>query len=297
MLDSENISLDLPIDAWVAEVKSDPIAHRNRQVTHILLAAIGMTKGLHDTMVLKGGTLMMLAFGSPRGTQDVDFSVSATPEPFTEQLSTTLDPALQRAAAQLGYLDIVCRVQKLKKMPRPATFENDIGAALKITIGHARRDTNEETRLAARQAPRALQVDLSFNEPMLHSTHAQLGRPAVTIRAYTPEDVIGEKLRALIQQPIRNRQRRQDVYDIAWLLEAHDPDALTRQRIFESMIGKAEARDLTLSVDSFDDPEIKRRAEMDWNTLQLEIGDLPPFESLFERVRAFYRSLPWNQKK
>lgn len=118
-------------------------------------------------------------------------------------------------------------------------------------------------------------------------------RPAVTIRAYTPTDVIGEKLRALIQQPIRNRQRRQDVYDIVWLLDAHDPDDLTKKDILESMVGKAEARDIELSIDSFDDPEIKRRAGLDWNTLQLEISDLPPFEPLFKRVHSFYRSLPW----
>ena len=293
MSDSERVSLDLPLDAWVAEAKDDPVAYRNRRVTHILLAAIGLTKDLRDTMVLKGGTLMMLAFGSPRGTQDVDFSVTAAPEPFAGRLAETLDPALQRAAAQLGYVDLICRVQKLKKMPRAATFETDTGPALKITIGHARRGTNEEARLALKQATHALQVDLSFNEPVLHPTQAQMVRPAVTIRAYTPEDVIGEKLRALIQQPIRKRLRRQDIYDIAWLLDAHEPDALTKKRILESMIGKAEAREMVLTIDSFDNPEIKRRAGTDWDTMELEIGDLPPFEILFEQVRAFYRSLPW----
>ena len=69
MFEQQNVSLDLPIDAWVEEVRDDPIAHRDRRVTHILLAAIGFTPDLQKTMILKGGTLMMLAFGSPRGTQ------------------------------------------------------------------------------------------------------------------------------------------------------------------------------------------------------------------------------------
>jgi hypothetical protein len=216
-----------------------------------------------------------------------------TPEPFAEQFSELLNPAMDRATAQLGYLDLICRVQKLRRMPKAATFETDTGPALKITIGHARRGTNEEARLAAKQATHVLQLDLSFNEPILFPTKALLSRPSLSIKAYSPNDIIAEKLRALIQQPIRNRNRRQDVYDIVWLLDAHKPDDISRANILESVISKADARDIVISVDSFDNPEIKRRAELDWNTMELEVGDLPPFEILFEQVRNFYRSLPW----
>lgn len=293
MFEPQNVALDLPIDAWIEEVRDDPIAHRDRRVTHILLAAIGFTPDLQKTMILKGGTLMMLAFGSPRGTQDVDFTVTATPEPFAAELAKKLDPAMQRASAQLGYLDLVCRVQKLKRLPRLETFETATASALRITIGHAQRGTNEERRLDEKQAPRALQVDLSFKDPVIHVTGAHLERPLVTIRAYTFEDIIGEKLRALLQQQIRNRQRRQDIYDIAWLLDAHDPDEEAKRRIFESLTGKAEARDVEISINSFDDPEVKRRAHAGWDTLELELSALPDFEELFARVRDFYRSLPW----
>jgi hypothetical protein len=293
MPDSENISLDLPIDAWVQEARPDPVKYRDRSATHIFLAAIGLTPALQETMVLKGGALMMLAFGSPRGTQDVDFTVTADPEPFASDLVAELNPALVRAAAQLGYLDLICRVQTLKRLPKRATFETATGAALRITIAHARRGTNEEQRLNSGQATRVVQVDLSFNEPVMRAAEARLERPSVTIRAYTLEDVIAEKLRALLQQPVRNRLRRQDVYDIAWLLDLHEPDSEKRKRIFDAMIAKGEARDLPLAIDSFDNPEVKRRAAVDWGSLELEVGELPDFERLFEVVRAFYRSLPW----
>jgi hypothetical protein len=293
MSDSENVSLDLPIDAWVEEGRADPVKYRDRCTTHIFLAAIGLTPALQETMVLKGGALMMLAFGSPRGTQDVDFTVTAEPEPFASELVAELNPALLRAAAQLGYVDLVCCVQKLKRLPRPATFETATGAALRITIAHARRGTNEVQRLNNGQAPNVVQVDLSFNEPVTQTAEVRLKRASVTIRAYTPEDVIAEKLRALLQQPVRNRSRRQDVYDIAWLLDIHAPDSETKKRILDAMIAKGEARDLPLTIESFDNPEVKRRAAVDWDTLELEVEELPDFENLFEVVRAFYRSLPW----
>ena len=41
-----------------------------------------------------------------------------------------------------------------------------------------------------------------------------------------------------------------------------------------------------------DDPEVRRRAEVDWNTLALELGDLPPFDERFAMMRELYVSLP-----
>ncbi len=43
-----------------------------------------------------------------------------------------------------------------------------------------------------------------------------------------------------------------------------------------------------------DDPEVRRRAEADWKTLALELGDLPPFGERFEMMRRLYLSLPWD---
>jgi predicted nucleotidyltransferase component of viral defense system len=51
------------------------------------------------------------------------------------------------------------------------------------------------------------------------STIAEMRRGA-TIRSYTLHNVLAEKMRSLLQQPIRRRNRRQDVYDIWLLLES-----------------------------------------------------------------------------
>jgi hypothetical protein len=50
-----------------------------------------------------------------------------------------------------------------------------------------------------------------------------------TLRIATLEDIVGEKLRAILQQPVRNHSRAQDVFDIA--VDLQSPSlSLGRQR-------------------------------------------------------------------
>jgi len=294
----DQLPLDLPIAAWVDAAKADPVRYRDRQVTYALLSAIGLTPELKETMLLKGGALMMLGFNSPRGTQDVDFTVEADPEPFASEFANHLNPALRRAIATLGYIDLVCRVQTIKKRPHPQIFEETPVPALTITLAHAQRGTNEEKRLNAGQAARVLQVDLSFKEPIFNAAEARLDKPAVTIRTYALEEVIAEKLRALLQQHERNRARRQDVFDIAFLAETASLDADAKHKILKALIEKSAARDIDITKSSIDLPEVAERAASQWETLrqELEEGELPPFAEAFESVRALYRSLPWPEE-
>jgi predicted nucleotidyltransferase component of viral defense system len=300
MSEIDTLPLDLPIAAWVDEVRADPVAYRNRQVTHVLLAAIGLTPALQETMLLKGGTLMMLAFQSPRGTQDVDFTVTADPEPFASELEARLNPTLQQAAAQLGYVDLICKIQSVKRRPWNEMFETGMASALSITIAHAVRGTNEERRLIDGRSIHVLRVDLSFKEPVLHAAEVKLENPSVEIKAYALEDLIAEKFRALLQQVERNKGlrmegRRQDVFDLAWLSDHAEITDDMKTGILKALKEKSEARKITPTIEAIDNPEIARRAGKTWDTLQDELldSDLPSFEEAFEKTRSLYRSLPW----
>ncbi|WP_271190539.1 nucleotidyl transferase AbiEii/AbiGii toxin family protein, partial [Dactylosporangium matsuzakiense] len=120
-----------------------------------------------------------------------------------------------------------------------------------------------------------------------------LGEADIAVRAFTLGELIAEKLRALLQQPIRNRNRRQDVYDIALLIDENPLGDALRVKILETLIEKCRSRRIEPTRESIDDPEVARRAQRDWETLRLEVSDLPPFEERFAAVREFYRSLPW----
>ena len=78
--------VDVDVRAWVESARADPQLFRDRQVTEIVLAAIGLSASLHQSLILKGGALMALAFGSRRVTGDVDFSATVQPDGFDELL-------------------------------------------------------------------------------------------------------------------------------------------------------------------------------------------------------------------
>lgn len=286
--------VDVDVRAWVEDARSDPTRYRDRQVTEIVLNAIGLAPNLHTNLVLKGGAVMALAFKSNRLTGDVDFTSMMEPAGFADRIAEDLNTMLPKTAIQLGYLDLLCRVQTVKKMPRTLNFEEHDFPALLVRIGSAKRDTNEEKRLEEGKAPRVLDIEISFRDQVYGFQELNLTEAGVAVRAFTLHEMIAEKLRALLQQPIRNRNRRQDVYDIAFLIETNELTKEDRHIILQTLIEKCHTRGIEATKDSMDIPEVKRRAEAEWKSLALELGDLPPFEERFAMMRELYMLLPWK---
>lgn len=285
--------VDVDVRAWVEAARSNPAQYRDRQVTEVVLAAIGLAPSLNTNLVLKGGAVMALAFKSNRVTADVDFTSIVEPDGFADQIADDLNAVLPQTAIRLGYLELLCRVQTVKKMPKPLNFEEFDFPALLIRIGSAERGTSEEKRLEAGRAIRVLDIEISFRDQVYAFQELNLTGAGVAVRAFTLHEIIAEKLRALLQQPIRNRNRRQDVYDVAYLLETNKLNNKDRHSILETLIEKCRTRGIEATPESMDDPEVRRRAEVDWNTLALELDDLPPFDERFAMMRELYISLPW----
>jgi len=286
--------VDVDIRAWVEAARANPLLYRNRQVTEIVLATIGLTPSLATTLVLKGGALMALAFKSERLTGDVDFSASADPADFDKMLVEEFNAQLPKIAIRLGYIDLICRVQRVEKRPRPQNFENMDFPALLVRIGSAIRRTPEQTRLEAGQAVRVVDIEISFRDQVYQFQELNLIDAGASVRAFTVHEIIAEKLRALLQQPGRNRYRRQDVYDIAFLLDDHPMEEADMARIHVTLLDKCATRGIMPHAQSFADPEVRRRAEADWETLKLELAELPPFNERYASLVAFYEALPWT---
>ncbi|MCO5162813.1 MAG: nucleotidyl transferase AbiEii/AbiGii toxin family protein [Mesorhizobium sp.] len=294
MQDSQSVPFEVTLSSWVAEAGADPVKHQERQVTEILLHAIGISASLQEALVLKGGVLMSLVHGSYRQTGDIDFRAIVDPEPYAQQLKATLNRALVRAAADLGYTDIVSAVQRFDYQPRKDGFADFTAPALMLNIGYATKGTNDAVRLEQGKSTRVIEVDISFKEKVVTMTEITIEAPSVNILAYSFEEIIAEKLRAILQQVKRNRSRRQDIFDIRWLVERYAPDEHARALVLSTLRRKAADRDIAASPDSFDDPEIKLRCAKEWDSMKLEVGGkLPDFEESFAIVRGFYQSLPW----
>lgn len=221
---------------------------------------------------------MALAFKSTRVTGDVDFTSMVEPAELAEKLTPELNELLPKTAIKLGYLDLLCQVQSVKKMPRAENFEGHDFPALRVRIGSAKRGT-AEAQLAEGKASRVLDVEISFRDHVYTFQELNLMGAGVAVRAFTIHELVAEKFRALLQQPVRKRNRRQDVYDIAFLIDDHDFSDDDKATVLATLIEKCRSRSIDAKQNSMDNPEIKQRAQADWDTLALEIGDLPPFST------------------
>ena len=244
-------------------------------------------------MYLKGGVLMGLVYHSPQQTSDIDFSTSPDYLPdnqTTDDLRKYLDGSLPRAAATLGYIDTVLRVQSINEQPHKwhPGFSFSF-PALEVKIGYAIRGTPQEKQLERKEASNVVPLDINFNEKTSGVQTLELADNK-TLLAYSLNDLIAEKYRAILEQVERNRERRQDIFDLDILIRKSD---LKPAEIINSLISKCEFREISPKFDSITNPEIKKRSGAEWYTLELEIEELPDFETCFDRVVDFYRRLPW----
>lgn len=286
-----------PVDlaAWVSRADE---RHRGfREAVHIVISAISDSAPLRTQMIMKGGLLMAIRYDSTRFTRDVDFSTREKYAPGSEQaLLAELDQQLERANDAFGY-DTVCRRQRAKLNPPrvDATFPT-----LTIGIGYAARSNARQLqRLVQLQSPLVVEIDYSYNEAVLDIEILRLS-DGQELQAYSHLNVIAEKLRSLLQQPVRRRNRRQDVYDLH-LLVTHGvtpANEIERRRLLDVLRQSCAERDITAGPESILDAQVKAMARADYDSLAAEVdGDLPAFEDAYRLVCALYTSLPWPAEK
>ncbi len=243
-------------------------------------------------MVMKGGMLMALRYESSRFTKDADFSTRDLYVSGDEdELWAELDVQLALANAETEY-DTMCMLQRSKVMPSgpQKTFPT-----LSLSIGYAAR-SNEKAmqRLLAKQSPSIVEIEFSYNEAVLDVEVLRLA-DGDQLQVYSLINLMAEKFRALLQQPVRNRHRRQDVYDLSLLLqEAQNWSNAEKSGLKACLIASAQAREIHAHAESMRDPDIKRRASEGYESLGSEVdGPLPPFDDIYQAVQDFYEGLPW----
>ena len=289
-------NLKIDVAKWVENAKADPVAYQQRQTVEIILNAIAITTPLNAKMFLKGGILMGLTYDSPRLTTDIDMSTSLmVGSEIGDRIKSLLDSAFPRVAAALGYPDLVVKTHSIKSLPKKSLFEKADFPALKVKIAYAKRRTKQEKALREGKSPGVVDLDISFNETFQHIQVLEL-TGGQELRAYGLVDLIAEKYRAMLQQVPRRRNRRQDVYDLDLLIRIHEIDDTLRAQILNVFIEKCRSRQIEPTDLSLNDPEIKTRSHEEWQTMELELGEVPEFESCFTRVSEFYQNLPWKSE-
>ena len=225
----------LSLEEWVSRVAADPVALRQRRAMEIVLHSIARLLPKHR-LYLKGGVLMGLVHKSPRQTTDIDLTAGFNVEPgIGERVAEDLRSRFRPTAAELGYTGITVDIHAIRTLPR-GRFDTADFPGLKIRIVHAERPGST--------AAGALyfDIDISFNEPLQHVLAFRIADDR-DLCTYALVDLIAEKYRAVLQQPHRCRERRQDIFDLHYLTVTNDigPDA--RRLILDSLLIKCRAQD------------------------------------------------------
>ena len=201
---------------------------------------------------------------------------------------------MPRATAKLGMPEILLDLQSVKFRPREDSFVEASYPAISAKFAYAERGSPQEKSLLAGTCSQVLHADISFNEPIDFVQEVYIEGSEVRILAYSLIDLVAEKYRAILQQTVRNRARRQDVFDLDYLISEKIIQDLDKSQLLSTYQRKCESRDIKPTKDSLDNPDVIERSKRDWATLSSEVEELPEFMQSYETVRDYYHSLPWN---
>ena len=246
------------INDWVKDAPTEE-NRKFREAVHTILLAIASDATLKTSMILKGGILLAIRYNSRRYTKDIDFSTDKKlgGEITTDSIRELLDSSLALMVEGFDY-DLDCRVQSIKLQPRDP---NSTYPSMKIKVGYAYKGTPQHKRLLSLKSSDTVSIDYSLNEETPNIEDFKLDIEE-EILIYSLTHLIAEKYRSLLQQVSRNRKRRQDVYDLYLIIEnLEDIDDIEKSKVLDSLISKSKAREICPDINSFDDPELKSRAQ------------------------------------
>ena len=256
-----------------------------------VLAGISQVPRLRDTLVFKGGTaLRKCYFGDYRFSEDLDFS-AVTGVPKGEDMERLVREACAVAVRMLDEyapVEMVCE-RYTEREPHP-------GGQEAFTI---RARFPWHSRLQSR-----VMIEVTVDEPVLWPVEKrrvihEYGEPLdVEIQVYSIQEIVAEKLRALLQQAEMferrgwSRSRARDYYDLWRVLGAYGDqldmagfDSLLREKCFVRGVS------FTGPDDFFHDAMLTYVEETWEQWLGPLVPKLPPFGIVIGRLRPAIAAL------
>lgn len=277
------------IGIWAEQTGVSLVEARRRFVQFAILSAIAGSRSLQSSLVFKGGNALDFVWQPNRSTLDLDFSIDHDHVAFVieeDTIERLFSTAIQIISQRFGLQLAVHFVRQ--EPPGP----NRTFATYVVRIGHALPD---EVKLRIRMnqgrpSPNVIDVEISINEPICATSFTQLDELSPSLRVCTLEDIVAEKLRAILQQPIRNRMRRQDLLDIAVIMRLQ-PD-IDLEKVSDFLTIKCHARNMVPSRSMFHNPEIYRRARVDYDGLRATTRVIfVPFDEAWQTLMSLITEL------
>jgi uncharacterized protein len=260
-----------------------PVVEKDYALSYIL-AGLAKQPELSHSLIFKGGTaLKKMFFGDYRFSEDLDFSVINAPK------NKALEKALKNAIGiskdllnNYGPFDI-----ELKRNPEREAHpkgQEAFNAYVRFpwqTTTHCRikiEITHDEPVILAPEY-----------KPVMHGYEEQLD---CAVACYKVEEIISEKLRALLQTHQKliargwTKPRARDYYDLWCVLKKYS-NSVDKKKILMTLQRKCQHRNVSYSkVDDFFSPELIRESSKHWQaTLGVLVRDLPDYEMIMKEVR------------
>lgn len=267
------------ISEWCRQ-RNIPI-HEGRQrfMEFVILVCISNDRTLSSGLVFKGGNALRFVYQNPRSTIDLDFTVVADDIPDNDDdLRQLFNQSLRWAERRYN---VKAKCQSIQRKP-PLGTRPTYG----VRIGYQFQTDRYFFSFEDRNVSTVIPLEISFFDLVCEDTRytpeQTLGS---TVRVCTLVDIVAEKLRALLQQPIRNRYRWQDVYDLARIYREFQGN-LDFTKISEFFCLKCEIRDITPIRSSFDET-VRKMAKRDYEKrVQQQVpSDLIMFDEAWVLVK------------
>lgn len=236
------------IEQWRQEHGTSIANANSRFMEFVILHCFAASAPLRNSVALKGGNALRLVYQTPRSTKDLDFSVDGEGIPDErDRLREVLDRALRRAEQRFG---VKAKCQRVKRNP---PGPNATHPTYDIGVGYQFPSDRYYHGFMDRKVSTVIPLEITFFDCVCAvSLHTLSPNESEAIRVCTLEDIVAEKLRALLQQKLRNRHRSQDVFDIACVMK-RDTGELNRSKIGEYLRKKSVIRNVDVRKSAFDD--------------------------------------------
>lgn len=274
---------------WQTRAKTSSEEARRRFVQFVILTSVSSSASLATQISFKGGNALRFVHDNQRSTLDLDFSAEIEFPDSGDQIKFWLDDAFKRADRR--YLAKV-RCQSIhRKPPNPARTLPTYNIRVCYQFPGDRFYPDLDERLAAKKSfSNVVDVEISLNDVPCETNEKLLTPDAKPIRVCTLEDIIAEKLRALLQQIPRNRSRPQDVFDIASMVRKHS-ETLNLAKISSFLIRKSGARNIKATKNAFDEV-VKSKAQAPYETeIRHFTSEFIPFDEAWEDVTQLVAKL------
>lgn len=250
-----------------------------------VLAGIGRLDALRDTLIFKGGTaLKKCYFGNYRFSEDLDFSAVGD-VPTGETMERAIGDACAAAVRLLDEyapVEITCE-RYSERHPHPGGQE---AFTIRARLPWQR---TPQTRVIVETAVDEKILKSPLVLPVLH----EYGEPLeAKIRVYALEEIVAEKLRAILQHVKKlrergwSRSRARDYYDL-WRVLGSYRDRMDLSRFPTFLREKCAVRNVAFTgPDDFFQEPMLAYVEKTWQQwLGPLVPDLPPFKAVIGELR------------